>query len=68
MSRKWREILIFVSASVVLLLANMALSGSFTRWDLTEERRYSLSPATVDLIQELDDRVLVKVYLKGDFF
>ena len=67
MSRKWRDILIFVSASIVLLLANMAMSGSFTRWDLTEERRYSLSPATVDLIQELDDRVLVKVYLKGDF-
>ena len=30
MIRKWKDILIFVLASVVLLLANMALSGSFT--------------------------------------
>ncbi len=42
--------------------------GSFIRLraDLTSEKRYTLTPATQELVDGLDDVVFVKVYLTGD--
>lgn len=42
-------------------------SFAFKRFDLTEEKRHTLTPATEELIQELDDIVFVKVYLQGEY-
>ena len=39
----------------------------FTRFDLTSEKRYTLSPTTKDILNGLDDYVYFKVYLEGDF-
>lgn len=41
--------------------------GSFLRLraDLTNEKRYTLTPATHTMLEELDDVVYVKVYLSG---
>jgi ABC-2 type transport system permease protein len=39
----------------------------YNRWDLTQERRYTISDATKRLLKNLDDQVVVKVYLSGDF-
>lgn len=36
------------------------------RWDLTEEKVYSLSPTLVDLIGQLDDRLQIKLYFNKD--
>ena len=36
------------------------------RADLTSEKRYTLTPATKELIGKLDDVVFVKVYLHGE--
>ncbi len=51
-------------ACVVLVL----FIGSFTRVraDLTSEKRYTLTPATKNLVDSLKDVVFVKVYLSGD--
>ena len=54
-------------ALVIIVLVNMAGSFVFHRFDLTSEKRYSLSPATKALLKQVDDVVLVKVYLEGDF-
>ncbi len=42
--------------------------GSFARVrvDLTSDQRYTLTPATKDLVDSLKDVVFVKVYLAGD--
>lgn len=37
------------------------------QWDLTKEKRYSLSVATQSLAQELKDELEVTVFLKGEF-
>ncbi len=50
----------------VIILVNVIASFVFTRFDLTAERRYSISPATKKLLKRLDDVVLFKVYLHGD--
>ena len=38
-----------------------------TSLDATEERRYTLSPATKPLLKNLDDRIYIKVLLDGRF-
>ena len=39
----------------------------FFRWDLTQEKRYTISDATKKLLQNLEHQVVIKVYLTGDF-
>ncbi len=52
---------------IILILLNVVSSFLFHRFDLTTEKRYTLSPATKKLLSNLDDVVYVKVYLDGDF-
>ncbi|MCO5273719.1 MAG: gliding motility-associated ABC transporter substrate-binding protein GldG [Flavobacteriales bacterium] len=51
-------------ASVLLVL----FIGSFTRLraDLTSDKRYTLTPATMELVDSLKDVVFVKIYLSGE--
>ncbi len=39
----------------------------FKRFDLTEEKRHTLTNTTIDLVKSLDDVVYIKVFLEGDF-
>ena len=50
------------------ILAVLAFLGSFaySKFDLTSERRHSLTPATVTLLEELPDPAFVRCYLTGD--
>lgn len=50
----------------VILLVNVISAFIFTRFDLTSEKRYSLAPATKDLLKKTDDIIFFKVYLEGD--
>lgn len=52
---------------VIVILINIIGSYVYTRIDLTSQKRYSLSPATKDLLKNLDDYVYFKIYLEGDF-
>ncbi|MCQ2199299.1 MAG: gliding motility-associated ABC transporter substrate-binding protein GldG [Paludibacteraceae bacterium] len=51
---------------LVLLLVYFISSSHFFRLDLTEEKRYSISDNTKELLSNLDDKVEVTVYLDGD--
>ncbi len=51
----------------VVVLINLAAQVWHTKLDLTEERRYSLSPATVTTIQEIPQPVFIQVLLEGNF-
>jgi len=52
---------------VILFAVNFLASAFHSRIDLTKEKRYTLSRATKDLLNELEDDVQVDVFLKGDF-
>jgi ABC-2 type transport system permease protein len=39
----------------------------FARIDLTEEKRHTLTPTTIDLVRNLDDVVYLKIFLEGEF-
>ncbi len=55
-----------ISLGVIVVL-NIIGSFLFTRLDLTAEKRYSLSPATREFLQKVDDVVYFQVYLDGEF-
>ncbi len=52
---------------VVLFAVNYLASAFHARFDLTKEKRYTLSKTTKDLIRNLDDDVQIDVFLKGEF-
>ena len=52
---------------VLILLINVLSSFIYTKWDLTEEKRYTLSPATKNLLLDVNDIIYVKVLLDGEF-
>ncbi|MBL4577674.1 MAG: gliding motility-associated ABC transporter substrate-binding protein GldG, partial [Flavobacteriales bacterium] len=56
-----------VGGLILIILINIIGSFEFARFDLTSEKRYTLSPATKELISNLDDIVYVRVYLEGEF-
>ena len=55
-----------VLSLAVLVLLNVVASFFYLRFDLTSEKRYSLSTSTKALVKGLKDEVVVKVYLAGD--
>ena len=51
----------------IIVLLNIIGSFAFYRLDLTAEKRYTLSPSTRKMLNELNDVVYFKVYLEGEF-
>ena len=64
---KKNQIFAFLITVAVGVILNVAGSYFFTRFDLTSEKRYTLSPTTKEILNNLDDYVYFKVYLDGDF-
>ncbi len=52
---------------VVLFGINYLAAVIHARFDLTKEKRYTLSKATKDLLNQLDEEVQIDVFLKGEF-
>lgn len=65
--QKQNQLLAFALVVVLIAVINIIGSFVFTRFDLTSEKRYTLSPATKDILRGLDDYVTFKVYLDGNF-
>jgi ABC-2 type transport system permease protein len=57
---------LFLGLFIVVLL-NVLSNFAFTRFDLTSEKRFTLSQSTKEMIDSLDDLVYFKIYLDGDF-
>ena len=50
----------------VIIFLNIIGNYIYTRFDLTSEKRYTLSKATKRLLKDIDETVLVRVYLEGN--
>lgn len=51
----------------ILILINLAANKYAIRWDLTTDKRFTLSETTQNLLSKIKKPLLIKVYLKGDF-
>lgn len=64
--KKRRDIVqLFLSIAIVVLL-NFIATFFFARFDLTSDKRYSLSPATKEMLSQLEDVIYLKIYLEGN--
>ncbi|GAB3824373.1 gliding motility-associated ABC transporter substrate-binding protein GldG [Hymenobacter jeollabukensis] len=66
-SRKQRDLLRFGLVLLALLVLNVLAQQFFVRLDLTEDKRYSMAPATKQLLETAPEPITVTVYLAGDF-
>ncbi|MGN6165479.1 MAG: gliding motility-associated ABC transporter substrate-binding protein GldG [Flavisolibacter sp.] len=57
----------WIGLVVGLVVINYLASVVHQRFDVTQEKRYSLSKPTKDLLSNLDEPVRVEVFLKGEF-
>ena len=62
-----RSLLQFVTLVVAVIVVNVASDLFYQRFDLTKEKRYTLSEATHDLVDRLDETLYVEVFLEGEF-
>ncbi|HQN99115.1 MAG TPA: gliding motility-associated ABC transporter substrate-binding protein GldG, partial [Bacteroidales bacterium] len=62
-----QAILRLVMGILIIILINIIGSYAFTRFDLTSEKRYTLSESTKKLLKEVDDYIYFRIYLEGDF-
>lgn len=66
-TRAYYWLIAIIAISVVILL-NIIVSFLDFRVDFTADKRYSLTPSTVEFLEDetqLNDRILFKVYLEG---
>ncbi len=57
---------LFIGIAAIVLI-NIIARFVFSRFDLTTEKRYTLSEVTKKMLRDLDDVVYFKIYLEGEF-
>ena len=67
-SRKFKQTAVIglLAGLLILVAINLISSYIYFRIDLTKDKRHTLSQTTIDLLTSLDDKVYIKVYLKGE--
>ena len=56
---------VFIILAIVVL-ANVIGSSFFHRFDLTKDKRYTLSPTSLNIIKQVQNPLSIKVYMQGD--
>lgn len=62
---KQRNLTQLLLVVIIVVLLNLISVYVFDRFDLTAEKRYTLSPATTAFLEEMKDVAYFKVYLNG---
>ncbi|MFH4965536.1 gliding motility-associated ABC transporter substrate-binding protein GldG [Gaetbulibacter sp. M235] len=65
MKRNSKHIIILI---VVLIAINYLNSFVFKRFDLTHDKRYTLSEASLDVIKDVNSPIVIDVFLEGNDF
>ncbi|MCF6243001.1 MAG: Gldg family protein, partial [Bacteroidales bacterium] len=63
---KKQNITQFIIIFTLIILINYVVSFVLLRVDMTSEKRYSISKQSIELLQNLNDDVYIKIYLDGD--
>ena len=64
--KKRRDIVQLLLSFAIIILLNFVATFFFSRFDLTSDKRFTLSTATKEMLGKLDDIVYLKIYLDGD--
>ncbi|MCS7036954.1 MAG: gliding motility-associated ABC transporter substrate-binding protein GldG [Saprospiraceae bacterium] len=66
-SQRTQSLLQFGLFAGILVFINILANQAYTHLDLTEEKRYTLTKPTRELLKSIDDRIYVRVLLEGEF-
>ena len=66
MNQRKQTIIRIIIIIGIMVFVNMIALRFFKRLDLTQEKIYTLSDASKNLVKSLDDKFLVKAYFKAD--
>ena len=64
---KKNQLIAFAITLVIIVVVNIIGSFIYTRFDLTSEKRYTLSDTSKEILRNLDDYVYFRIYLEGEF-
>lgn len=64
---KKNQLISFGITLIIIIVVNIIASFVYTRFDLTNEKRYTLSDTSKEILRNLDDYVYFRVYLEGEF-
>jgi gliding-associated putative ABC transporter substrate-binding component GldG len=67
MKQRKSDIFQFIALTTIVLALGYVLQFTFFKWDLTEEKRHTLTDATKEMLENLNDQVFIRCYLHGDF-
>lgn len=57
---------VLIPVLIVLVSINVSIQHLVVRWDMTDDKRYSLSDQTKAILRQLDDRLDIMLFLQGD--
>jgi len=68
MSKKYfaQSIVQIIIVLGILIIVNVLAQFFYTHIDLTQDKRFTLSDSTLDLVDDIDDNVYIQVLLEGD--
>jgi len=66
MDRKAKGYLIFLAGALAVLALNQLAYKFRVVWDFTEEKKYTLHPASVDILENLSEPITIEVFLEGE--
>ncbi len=66
-SARKKNLVQLLAGLILIIIINIIGSSHLFRIDMTSEKRFSLTPATKNLLRNLDDIVYFRVYLEGNF-
>lgn len=66
-SKRSRDLLQFGLFCGIILFVNILANSFYTHFDLTEEKRFTLTRPTREMLKGLKDRIYVRILLDGEF-
>nr|WP_236778443.1 gliding motility-associated ABC transporter substrate-binding protein GldG [Pseudalgibacter alginicilyticus] len=65
MNKKLKHIALLI---IILIAINVISNSIYKRFDLTADKRYTLSKASANIIKDVDSPIIIDVFLSGDDF
>jgi ABC-2 type transport system permease protein len=65
--QKKKDLLQLLLGIIAIIIINVLAQLSFTRIDFTKEKRYTISPISINILEQLKEPIYITVYLKGEF-
>ncbi len=66
MTKKRADIIEFLLTAGIILFVNIITGTYFFRWDFTEDKRYTIAPATREILGNVDEQLRIEVFLDGE--